>query len=83
MVEIAVAFTNTPAGGMFPGRDIDKFDKQTRKMKRNLTIVFSLLLIVTFFSAFNLNGSGKQNAKNGPDSILADRKHYVDELRQR
>ncbi|MEO6977381.1 MAG: hypothetical protein ABI113_03350, partial [Mucilaginibacter sp.] len=50
-------------------------------MKRNLTIVFSLLLAIALFCAFNLHSSGEQNVKNGPDSILADRKHYVDELR--
>jgi len=80
VLKIAIAFTNTPAGGMFPGRDIDKFEKQTRKMKRDLTVI-SLLLAITFFSAFNLSSNGKQNAKNSLDSILADRKHYVDELR--
>jgi len=48
---------------------------------KKLFVLFGFLSLVIGLSAFGLKGNIQKNIKTATDSILDDRKHYVDELR--
>lgn len=48
---------------------------------KKISALFSFLSVMIILSAFGLKGHVNKISKVTPDSILTDRKHYVDELR--
>jgi hypothetical protein len=48
---------------------------------KKIVVLFAVLSAMTLLCAFGLKGNVKQFSKHSADSILDDRKHYVDELR--
>jgi hypothetical protein len=49
-------------------------------MKKSIAVIGFLSLVIAL-NAFGLKGNAKKNIQRTTDSILDDRKHYVDELR--